>query len=155
MEGHRQSTGPGLGGPRAPAFLTDLKENAPPSRPCSAPGPLGPGLRPPCRSLPGELITRRRAGLPSPVSPHLDLLDKPLWERPAGGQRAMGGPWAGSLLPPGGPQPGGPLPSNVSALPVAGTVSARQNCGLVGATLSLTLRWFAGSITTSTSLPKI
>ena len=58
----------------------------------------------------------------------------------------MGGPWAGSLLPPGGPQPGGPLASNISA---------RQNCGLVGATLSLTLGWFAGSLTTSTSLPEI
>ena len=85
MEGHRQSTGPGLGGPRAPAFLTNLKENAPPSLPCSAPGLLGPGLRPPCRLLARELITPRRAGLPFPVSPRLDLSDKPLWESPAGG----------------------------------------------------------------------
>lgn len=60
-----------------------------------------------------------------------------------------------SLLPPGGPQPGGPLPSNVSALPKGLTVSALQNCGLAGATLSLKLGWFAGSLTTSTSLPEI
>lgn len=115
----------------------------------------GPGSVP-TLPLAGELTTPRRAGLPALVSPRLDLLDKPLCERPAGGRQAVGGPWAGSLVPPPrGPQPGGPLPSNVRALPMARTVSALQNCGLAGVTLSLTLRWFAGSLTRSTSLPEI
>lgn len=54
----------------------------------------------PTLPLAGELTTPRRARLPAPVSPRLYLLDKPLCEHPAGGQRAVGGPWAGSLLPP-------------------------------------------------------
>lgn len=74
---------PWIRGPRAPAFLTGLKEDAPPSRPRSAPGPSLP--------LAGELIAPRRAGLSTPVSPCLDLSDKPLWERLAG-WRQVGGP---------------------------------------------------------------
>lgn len=75
---------PWIRGPRAPAFLTGLKEDAPPSRPCSA---LGPSL-----PLSGELIAPRRAGLSTPVSPCLDLSDKPLWEHPACWRQAVGGP---------------------------------------------------------------
>lgn len=85
--GHRQSSGPWIRGPRALCLLlTGLKEDAPPSRPCSALGSL------PAASS-GELIApRESAGLSHPGQPLSRSFRQALWERPACWRQAVGGP---------------------------------------------------------------